>query len=444
MLHRKEDRRQILQYVLPSISAMVVSCTYNVVDGMFVGQGVGESALAAVNLTVPFTEITTALASMLTVGGGTIMSIRKGRGDNEGANKAFMTSVSLVSIIGIFMLLVGTIFPVQLARIFGAPRSLEGLTVDYLRWYSLFSIFFTVAILGSVYVRNDGSPSLSFWGMVAGAVSNIFLDWLFVFPFGWGIIGAAVASGLGQLVACAVLSIHFIQKRGILRFQKPQFEKTLLKKVCTRGLPEFVIQMSQPITIFCYNRAIIRHLGEENLAAFSACTYLLIIVFGVYMGVCQGIQPLIGNSFGTQNKEDMKYFFQAGLKLSGGITAVIYALYFALGPVLLTLFIKEDSLIPVACDALQVYGASTILAALNIIYIYFFLSTKNTKPAMELAVCRGVILNSLCIFIIPAVFGKGSIWFPVIVAEAITLVIAVIMKSRYEKKSALSSEKTYS
>lgn len=437
MLHRKEDRRQILQYVLPSISAMVVSCTYNVVDGMFVGQGVGENALAAVNLTVPFTEITTALASMLTVGGGTIMSIRKGRGDDKGANQAFMTSVTLVSIVGIFMLLIGSLFPTPLARLFGATPMLEGLTVDYLRWYSLFSIFFTIAILGSVYVRNDGSPSLSFWGMVAGAGANIFLDWLFVFPLQWGIIGAAVASGLGQVVACIILSIHFIKKRGILRFQKPKLERVLVKKVCMRGLPEFVIQMSQPITIFCYNRAILKYLGEGNLAAFSACTYMLIVVFGVYMGVSQGIQPLLGNSFGNQNREDMKYFFKAGLKLSCGVTAVIYILYYALGPVLLTLFIKEESLIPVAYDALRLYGLSTIIASLNIVYIYYFLSTKNTAPAMGIALCRGIILNSLCIFIIPAVFGKGSIWFPVIVAEAITLIIAVIIKSRYEKRAEL-------
>lgn len=438
MLHRKEDRRLILQYVLPSISAMVVSCTYNVIDGMFVGQGVGDSALAAVNLTVPFTEITTALVSMLTVGGGTIMSIRKGRGDNEGANKAFMTSVSFAAVIGILMMLIGTIFTVPLARAFGATPALEGLTSDYLRWYSMFSIFFTVAILLSTYVRNDGSPSLAFWGMLIGAITNIFLDWLFVFPFRWGLIGAAVASGLGQAVACVILSIHFIKKQGILRFRRPKLEKTLVKKVWTRGLPEFVIQMSQPITIFCYNRAVVRYLGESDLTAFSACTYLLIIVFGVYMGVSQGIQPLIGDSFGHQNREDVRYFFRAGLKISGGVTAVIYALYFAFGPVLLSLFITGESQIPVAYEALRLYGGSTILAALNIIFIYYFLSTKNTARAMVLALSRGMILNSICILAIPAVFGSGCIWYSMIVAEAATLIIAIIIKSRYEKKAALS------
>lgn len=412
---------------------MVVSCTYNVVDGIFVGQGVGESALAAVNLTVPFTEITTALASMLTVGGAAIMSVNLGCGDKKKANSAFMTSVYLVSAIGVFMLLLGTIFPEPLAKIFGAPQSLQGLTVDYLRWYSLFSIFFTIAILLSVYVRNDGSPGLSFFGMVAGAVSNIFLDWLFVFPFGWGIIGAAVASGLGQLVACLILGVHFLQKRGVLRlnFEKPDL--SLIGKVSTGGLPEFVIQISQPVTIFCYNWAIVRYLGETYLSAFSACTYLLIIVFGVYMGVAQGIQPLIGNSFGNQNEEAVEYYFHTGLKISGGATLVIYLLYYVFGPVLLTMFITDAVLIPPAYSALRLYGASTILASLNVIYIYFFLSIEETKPAMGIAVLRGLILNSLFIFVFPAVFGSGSIWYPVIFAEAITLGTAIILQKRYEK-----------
>ena len=437
MLHRKEDRKLIVQYVLPSISAMVVSCPYNVVDGMFVGQGVGENALAAVNLTIPFTEITTALASMLTVGGATIMSIRKGRGDNKGANQAFMTSTLLVSAIGIIMTLIGAIFPVQLARLFGATSMLEGLTADYMRWYSLFSIFFTLSILANGYVRNDGSPTLAFWGMVAGAAANIFLDWLFVFPLQLGIKGAAIASGLGQLMACLVLFIHFIKKRGILRFERMHIEKVLVKKVCLRGLPEFVIQISQPITIFCYNRVILKYLGEVDLAAFSACTYMLIIVFGVYMGVSQGIQPLIGSSFGDQKPEDVRYFFGAGLKISFGITAAIYALYFALGPVLLTLFIKEASLIPVAYDALRLYGFSTLIGSLNIVYIYFFLSTKNPAPSRLIACSRGIVLNSICIFAMPAIFGKESIWFPVIVAELLTLIIAVAIKNGYEKKLRL-------
>lgn len=136
------------------------------------------------------------------------MAIRKGRGENEGANHAFMTSATLVLAAGIFMTLIGTAFPKQIAVLFGATDMLMEDTITYLRWYSMFSIFFTASILGSAFVRNDGSPGLAFWGMIAGAISNIFLDWLFVFPMQMGVKGAAIASGLGQLIACAVLFVY--------------------------------------------------------------------------------------------------------------------------------------------------------------------------------------------------------------------------------------------
>lgn len=432
MLHRKEDNKLIARYILPSVSAMVVSFAYNVVDGMFVGRGVGENALAAVNITVPFTEIMTGLASMLTTGGATIMAIRKGRGDHGGANHAFLTSATLVLAAGIVLALAGVLFPYEIAGVFGATALLLEETAAYIRWYFTFSIFFTLSILGCAFVRNDGSPGLAFWGMVSGAVANIFLDWLFVFPLRMGIRGAAVASGLGQLISCLLLSVHFIRREGILRFRKFRLEISLIKKVITRGLPEFVIQMSQPITIYCYNRVILAHLGESGLSAFAACTYLLLIVMGVFLGVSQGIQPLLGNSFGEGRHEDVRYFFRSALALNIAVTAALYILFFAVGDKVLFLFIRDAGLIAAAFTALRWYGISFLPASANIVYITYFLSTKNTFRAMIVACSRGIVLNSLCVFFIPAWFGAGAIWYPMIVAETLTVCVAVVVKAKYD------------
>lgn len=439
MLHNQKNNKLILWYVLPSISAMVVSFAYNVVDGMFVGLGVGENALAAVNLTVPFTEVVTAISSMLAVGGATVMAIRKGRGDSEKANQAFMTSAILVITAGTLLTLIGAIFPAQIAQLFGATDLLMADTIAYLRWYSLFSIFFTVSILGSAFVRNDGNPGLAFWGMIAGAVSNVFLDWLFVFPLQMGIKGAAIASGLGQILSCMILATHFIKKRGILRIRKIRLETELNKKVFKRGLPEFVIQMSQPITVFCYNHVILRQLGESGLAAFAAATYLLLIVLGVFFGISQGLQPLLSNSYGEKRTNDTKYFFRAGLVVNLVITSALYMLYCIIGKGALTLFIADAALIPLAYAALWGYGLAYIPASLNIIYITYFMSTKNTPRAMLISCSRGVVLNSMCVFAIPATWGVGAIWFPIIVAELITLAFAIVIKTRYIRKERKNS-----
>lgn len=444
MLSRKQDNRLIARYIFPSISAMVVSFAYNVVDGMFVGQGVGETALAAVNITVPFTEIMTGLASMLTIGGATIMAIRKGRGDNEGANNAFLTSSLLVLITGITLTLIGLLFPYKIAEIFGATALLMEETATYIRWYFMFSMFFTLSILGCAFVRNDGDPVLAFWGMVSGAIANIFLDWLFVFPLQMGIKGAAIASGLGQLVSCVLLFIHFIRREGILRFHKFRMKPALFKEVVIRGLPEFVIQMSQPITIYCYNQVILAHLGESGLSAFAACTYLLLIVMGVFLGVSQGIQPLLGNSCGEERYEDVRYFFRAALLINLAITAILYGMFFTVGDRVLSLFIRDRALIPTAFTALRGYGLSLIPASANIVFISYFLSTANTSRALVISCSRGFVLNSLCVFLIPMWLGAEFIWCPMIVAETLTLCIAVIIKARFEEKFAAFRRKKWS
>ncbi|MDL2289050.1 MATE family efflux transporter, partial [Oscillospiraceae bacterium OttesenSCG-928-F05] len=161
-----ERRKKILDYLLPSVGAMFVSYFYIVVDGMFIGQGVGPSALASVNLAVPFVDLLTAVAAMITMGGATITAIRMGRGDTDGANVSFRMSASLVVLISAAVTAVGVIFPHALAQLFGATDTLIVETVNYIRWCSAFSIFFTLAIFMAAYVRNDGSPRLAFWGMV--------------------------------------------------------------------------------------------------------------------------------------------------------------------------------------------------------------------------------------------------------------------------------------
>lgn len=305
----------------------------------------------------------------------------------------------------------------------------------------MFSMFFTLSVLGCAFVRNDGSPGLAFWGMVSGAIANIFLDWLFVFPLRMGIKGAAIASGLGQLISCLLLSVHFIRREGILRFRKFRMEIRLLKKVVTRGLPEFVIQMSQPVTIYCYNRVILAHLGESGLSAFAACIYLLLIVLGVFLGVSQGIQPLLGSSYGMRRYEDVRYFFRAALLMNLTITAVLYIAFFTAGDRALSLFIRDGALIPTAFKALKGYGLSLLPASANIVFITYFLSTKNTSRALIIACGRGFVLNSLCVFLIPAWLGAEVIWYPMIVAETLTLCIAVIIKAQYETKFRRVQEK---
>nr|WP_255944764.1 MATE family efflux transporter [Brucepastera parasyntrophica] len=342
-----------------------------------------------------------------------------------------MTSIFLLSLVAAGLTIIGAVFPRQAALAFGATDVLLEDTAVYIRWYFLFAIFFTISILGCTFVRNDGSPGLAFWGMVSGAVANIFLDWLFIFPFGMGIKGAAIASGLGQIISCLVLSIHFIRKKGILRFRLIRPGQDLCRKVAVRGLPEFVVQLSQPITIFCYNQVILKLSGESGLAAFSAISYLITIMMGLFFGISQGLQPLIGNSYGAGNRSHVAYFFRSGLKINLTCSTLLYLVYFFLGDKALSLFLDNPVLVQSAHSSLKVYGLAFIIASVSIIYMTYFLSTKRTAQALIISVSRGFVFNSILIFTLPVIFGAGWLWYPLIISEALTMLIAVGLKQYY-------------
>lgn len=298
---------------------------------------------------------------------------------------------------------------------------------------------FTATILGNAFVRNDGSPGLAFWGMIVGACSNIFLDWLLIFPLQMGIIRAAIASALGQLFSCLVLAIHFLRKKGILRIEHFSVTLKQCREVIVCGLPELVIQISQPMTIFCYNLVILRYLGESGLTAFAGVTYMMVIMLGVFFGISQGLQPLIGTNFGRREQHKVHYFFRAGLLINLVLSAVLYSIYVLIGPFALKLFITDHSMIPLAYTALKWYGLAYIPAAINIIYITYFLSIRKSMQAFWISCSRGLVFNCLLIFVLPASFGVKVIWIPLVVAESLTLIFAMLLK-KSKKANKLSVE----
>ena len=237
----------LCSYIFPAVGSLFVTYLYNVMDGIFVGQGVGSAALGAVNIGVPFITFAVALVSMFPMGGATVIAIRMGRGDKDGANHAFMTALTLTALTAAALTIVGTVFSQHIVDLCGARKlgdEMRSLSADYLFYYSAFSLPMLMSNCLSVFVRNDGSPALSFLGMCTGAVSNIFLDWLFIFPLQMGVIGAAVASGLGQIVSLLVLLSHFIHKHRNLRIRRFTIQPVLIRKICKRGAPEAVTQIT--------------------------------------------------------------------------------------------------------------------------------------------------------------------------------------------------------
>ena len=424
------NQKQFYNLVIPSVGAMLVSALYIVVDGIFVGQGVGVEGLAAVNIASPFLTIMTAITMMVTMGGSTITAIRFGKQDIPGANRSFIASIQIVAAFALFMAVCSLLFSKQISHFLGASNLLLEDTATYLKYYVVFSVFFCGAMVLSAFVRNDGNPQLAFWGMVVGAVSNIFLDWLFIFPLQMGVKGAAIASGLGQVMSCSLLVTHFIRKKGNLFFCFKMDEKGLYREIITRGLPEFITQMGQPVTILCYNLIVIKAFGEIGVSAFSVVNYLVVITLAIFIGVSQGVQPLISRSFGEDNLENQQYYFKKGVKVNVLLAFIVNITMFLFGKWVIAIFNSDTQLIEIAKECMNIYSISFLFAAVNILFTTYFLATKHTRQAMVIAVLRSFICNTVCIFLLPVIFGENAIWTGIIMAEAIVMAVAVFTKHR--------------
>lgn len=430
----EQKRRAMIRYIFPAVGGLFMTYLYNVMDGIFVGRGVGSAGLGAVNIGVPFITFVVAIAATFPMGGATVVAIRIGRGDEEGANQAFMVSLSLTLLVSVALMFVGMVFAGPIVDFSGGAKlsgEMRRMAVDYLFYYSAFSIPMLVSTCLSVFVRNDGSPALSFAGMCTGAAANIFLDWLFIFPLGMGVIGAAIASGLGQISAVLGLSLHFIRKQGILRIRLTSAKLGLIGKICKRGIPEAVSQLNTPVTAFCYNLVLAHLIGDIGVSTFSVLSFIYSLANAIFSGVAQGLQPLWGNNYGKQDTRELTALFRCGMAVNSLLSLLVYLLLFLFDEPVIRIFNQNEDLVQAASQALPVFGLSFVPMAVNLIYTAFLYSTKRTVQADAVAVCRGIFFKSAAIFLLPAIWGDTYLWAAPLLAEGATLAVACVLKNAF-------------
>ena len=411
--------KSLCRYIFPAMGGLFVTYLYNVVDGIFVGRGVGSAALGAVNIGVPFITFAVAIAAMFPMGGGTVVAIRMGREDKEGANHAFMTAFLLTLLASLLLTLIGMAFSRQIVDLSGGrtlSHTMRDMAADYLFYYCAFSVPMLMSTCLSVFVRNDGSPALSFVGMCVGAGANIFLDWLFIFPMKMGVVGAAIASGLGQVFSVAVLLSHFVRKRGSLRFRRFPVSGALIGKICKRGVPEAASQLTTPVTALCYNLMLARLVGDIGVSTFSVLSFIYSLVNAILSGTAQGLQPLWGLCYGERDTDGMNLYFRWGIRINAILSEPV-----------IQIFNLDPELVQNASAALSLFGLSFIPMALNLIYTAFLYSTKRTLQADAISLSRGVVLKAAAIFCMPVLFGIDVIWLAPFAAELLTLVLALVL-----------------
>lgn len=304
-----QHAKNVFQYVVPTMLSNVCFFLFTVVDGIFVGNGIGTNGLGAVNIVLPFTMIVAALFMLASIGGVTVFAIRLGRGDETGANQVFMHAMLAVGAIAVLLSAAGVFFPDAICSLLGANETFHRLSREYLFWYSLFIIPSGLSMCLQHFCRNDGSPGLVSLAVLVSTACNILGDWLLIFPLHMETASAAIATGVSQTVLLLIMLTHFIRKKGILRFHKPKLEGKLLRKIALRGLPEGIGQLATPVTTLCMNLVLVSKIGDIGVNAFSVISYVASFTIAIFFGTSEGLQPLFGQSYGARNEKDLKFYF---------------------------------------------------------------------------------------------------------------------------------------
>lgn len=414
--------KKFLGYTIPSALAMFISSLYTIIDGIFVGQGVGDNALAAVTIVMPLTIMLFGIATMFAVGGGALVSKNFGaKKDIEGIN-LFRQVFKFLLIISTVISLVLAIFSSPIVSILGATESIKPLASEYLRYYALFCIPNLIGIALNSFVRNDNRPKLAMISTISGAITNIVLDYIFIFSLGMGLKGAAIATGLGQLVTVSIVIPHFIRKKGKLTFGNVKLDKSIIKEFTNIGVPSFFAEAAFSIIVFIQNIAIVNILGETGLSAYSIINYITTSIYMVLLGLTFGAQPLISYNFGAKNVKNMLEIYKISNVASIIINIIFTTVCFIFGRVLIGIFTTDSNILEIAYNGLNITNLGFFIVGLNLTTTVYYQAVEVPKYSNLMCILRSVVFLPISVFILIKLMGVNGVWLSLLVSEVLSLI----------------------
>ena len=424
-LHKK-----FASYVLPSVAAMWIYTIYTMVDGIFVARGVGKDALAAVNISMPMINIAFALGILCAVGASTRASIYKGRKEYDKADEVFTTSIITVAATGLIVVLIVLSNLTKVATLLGATDATMEYVKTYLHIIILFVPFYMTAYNLEVLVKADGFPLLAIKTGIASAVTNIVLDAVFVLVFKWGIAGAAIATGLSQVLTFTVYMIHFCSKRSGFSFIKIKYSPKLAASLAKLGVADFVTELSVGVCIFVFNRVLLQVAGNDGVVIYTVITYVSQLVLMTMSGINQGTQPLVSFYHGRRQGDYCKYIFRLSLICSGICSVIAFLIGIAGAHPIVEIYIDklaDPVLFAEGVRALRIYSFAFLPLGTVVIMMGYFTAVVHPKSAMSISICRGLAFPCLFVLVLSSFLDETGVWLASPVSECCALLLALIL-----------------
>ena len=413
----------------------MVFSLYSIVDGLFVARGVGEYAMTAVNLSVPFVNLLFSIAVIFAVGTSTIIAYLLGQKNAQSANKLFSQNLVTLVVIGVTISVLVLAFTEPLARLLGAEEVTLEYTIHYLQGLAPFAVCFMISYNLEVLVKTDGRPRLALVTVCVGCVTNCVLDYLAIFHWGLGIWGAAAATGLSQLLTCIIYLTHFLGKRTTFHPVRFRMDWKIYRRLLPIGISDGLTELCNGLMIFLFNHTILRCIGTDGLVAYTIIAYANTLVINITMGVSQGSQPLISFQNGRGDGTAIGNLLRYGLRTMCGIAAVCFTVLFLAAPKLVAVYLPEAGaeMLTFATDAFRRYSLCYLPVGFNIYIAGFLTAMERPLPAVSISTGRGLILQGSILLLLAAVLGGGSIWFAPVISEVLCLGLSVFFLLRLRR-----------
>lgn len=435
-------KKQFFKFVIPSVVSMLVFNLYTMVDGIYVARFVGEHALSAVNISMPYVNFIFAFSILFSVGTSTVVAIFRGENNMKSANETFTRNTIFLTVCALIITLLALVFQNELALFLGASEVTLPYVHDYLGVLIWFTFFFIVSYSMEVLVKTDGFPKLATAAVTVGAVTNIVMDYVLVVHVGMGIRGAAIATGLSQVLTFTVFTIHFLGKRGTIHWCKTTMDLSVYKRIIPIGTADFITELSAGTIIFLFNHAILKHIGDNGVVTYTVITYIYNIVMMTFTGISQGMQPLVSFYRGRREENTCRLFLRYALYSTFAMSMLALAICLFMTPALVSIFIDASraELFTYTVHAFRIYSLCYLVIGYNIVCSGYFAAVEKSGYSFTISLLRGFVLIAASIWIMGKLFQGEGIWYATLVCESSTLVVSIWCMLRSQKKAQIHGE----
>ena len=436
MLSERSLLSNFIRFSTATIASLMVFSLYSIVDGLFVARGVGEYAMSAVNLAVPFMNAMFSIALLFAVGTSTIIAIYLGEGKGENANSLFTQNAVLLLVMGVALSVLVIVFLEPFALLLGAEEMTLPYVKDYLLGLAPFAFCFMVSYNMEILVKTDGHPKVALITVITGCLANCVLDYVAIFLLDWGIFGAAVATGVSQLLTVILYLRHFMSKRSTFHFTRFRFDFSIYRRLLPIGVSDSLTELCNGVMIFLFNHTILRCIGERGLVSYTIIAYANTLIINTTMGISQGAQPLISFHYGRKDENSCRKLLKYGLISAAAVSIGCFVVLWIFAPQLTQAFLglEDLALNDYTVDAFRRYGISYLLLGFNVFIGGYLTARERPKSAIAISTGRGLIVQAAALLTLAATLGGDAIWFTPVISEALVLVLSLLLLRNVLKK----------